>query len=92
VCCLLLVLGFAGPRVAFFLWWIFGDKIDMVWSTWVWPLLGLIFLPWTSICYALAWGPIHHVTGAGWLLVAIGLFLDVASYASRSARARYGPA
>jgi hypothetical protein len=92
VCCLVLLLGFFGPRFAFLAWWVFGDKIDMVWDSWYWPLLGLIFLPWTSICYALAWGPIHHVTGAGWLLVAIGLFLDFASYASRSAKARFGPA
>jgi hypothetical protein len=40
----------------------------------------------------LAWGPLHGVSGAGWLLVAIGVFLDVASYASRSAQARYGAA
>jgi hypothetical protein len=29
------------------------------------------------------------VSGAGWLLVAIGLFLDLASYASRSAKSRF---
>ena len=52
----------------------------------------MIFLPWTSICYALAWGPLHRVSGAGWLLVAIGVFLDIASYASRSAKARFGTA
>ena len=92
VCCLALILGFLGPRVAFFLWWVFGDKIDMIWDSWVWPLLGLIFLPWTFICYAIAWGPLHHVSGAGWLLVAIGIFLDLASYASRSAQTRLGNA
>ena len=40
----------------------------------------------------LAWGPLYGVSGAGWLLVAIGVFLDLASYASRSAKARYGTA
>ena len=92
VCCFVLLLGLLGPRIAFAAWWIFGDKVDMAFNGWIWPLLGLLFLPWTSICYVLAWGPLHGVSGAGWLLVAIGVFLDVASYASRSAKARYGTA
>jgi hypothetical protein len=85
---LLLILIGAGPRVAFAAWWIFGDKVDAAFDTWIWPLLGLLLLPWTSIAYVLAWGPIDGVSGAGWLLVVIGIFLDLASYAARAAKAR----
>jgi hypothetical protein len=92
VCCFVLLLGFFGPRLAFAFWWIFGNKVDAAFSTWAWPLLGLIFAPWTSICYVLAWGPIGGVSGAGWLLVALGVVLDLVSYTARSARARFGEA
>ena len=73
MCCLALLAGFIGPRVALLAWWLFGDKVDAAFSTWVWPLLGLFFLPWTTLAYVLAWGPLHGVSGAGWLVVALGV-------------------
>ena len=63
MCCLALIAGFIGPRVALFVWWVFGDKVDAAFSTWIWPLLGLVFLPWTTLAYVLAWGPLHGVSG-----------------------------
>jgi hypothetical protein len=89
VCCLVLTAGVLGPRIALLAWWIFGDKVDAAFSTWVWPLLGLLFLPWTTLMYVIAWGPLNGVSGAGWLLVALGVGLDIATYGARSAKARY---
>jgi hypothetical protein len=89
VCCLVLTAGVLGPRIALLAWWIFGDKVDAAFSTWVWPLLGLLFLPWTTLMYVIAWGPLDGVSGAGWLLVALGVGLDIATYGARSAKARY---
>ena len=89
MCCFLIVLGLLGPRVAFGAWWIFGDKVDIAFDSWIWPLLGLIFLPWTAITYVAAWSAIGGVSGAGWLLVALGVVLDIATYSSRAARGRF---
>jgi hypothetical protein len=89
VCCLALTAGLIGPRVALLAWWIFGDKVDAAFSTWIWPLLGLLLLPWTTLMYVIAWGPLNGVSGAGWLLVAIGVGLDVATYSARAAKAKY---
>jgi hypothetical protein len=75
MCCLALTAGFIGPRFALLLW--------------IWPLLGLLFLPWTTLAYVVAWGPVYDVSGAGWLVVAIGVALDLATYSARAARARY---
>ena len=72
MCCLALVAGFLGPRLALFVWWVFGNKVDAAFDNWIWPLLGLIFLPWTTLAYVLAWGPVNAVSGAGWLVVALG--------------------
>ena len=89
MCCLALTAGFLGPRVALFIWWVFGDKVDSAFSTWVWPLLGLVFLPWTTLAYVVAWGPLHGVSGIGWLVVALGFAGDIATYSARTAKSRY---
>ncbi len=89
MCCLALSAGFIGPRFAFLLVWIFGSRVDAAFSSAIWPILGVIFAPWTALAYVIAWGPVHGVSGAGWLLVAIGIFLDLATYSSRSASKRY---
>ncbi len=89
MCCLALTAGFIGPRVALVLWWIFDDRVDMAFSSWFWPLLGLLFLPWTTLAYLLVWSPIVGVDGAEWIVVAIGVAFDLATYASRSAQSRY---
>jgi hypothetical protein len=90
MCCLALSAGFIGPRFALLMWWLFGTKVDAAFSNWIWPLLGLLFLPWTTIAYVLAWGPVDGVSGFwGWLLVGLGLALDIATYSSRAAKSRY---
>jgi hypothetical protein len=89
MCCLALLAGFIGPRIALFVWWVFGNKVDAAFDTWIWPLLGLIFLPWTTLAYVIAWGPVDAVSGAGWLLVALGFAVDIASYSARAAKNRY---
>jgi hypothetical protein len=89
VCCLALTAGFLGPRIALFIWWLFGNKVDVAFDTWIWPLLGLVFLPWTTLAYVVAWGPIDAVSGAGWLLVALGFAADIATYSARAAKSRY---
>ena len=49
-------------------------------SGWALPLLGLIFLPYTTFFYVLAYAPIVGVGGIGWLFVIFGFFLDLSSY------------
>ena len=77
------------PRVALAAWWIFGDKVDAAFGSALWPLLGLAFLPWTTIFYVIAWSPIGGVDGGEWLFVALGVVLDIGTYSARAAKARY---
>ena len=86
MCCLALIAGLIGPRIALFIWWVFGDKVDKAFDGWVWPLLGLIFLPWTTLAYVLMWSPVGGVEGWEWIIVALGVMLDIASYSWRAAR------
>ena len=89
MCCIALTAWGLGPRIALVLVWIFGSRVDLAFSTWVWPLLGLFFLPWTTLFYVFAWGAVYGVSGWGWVFVAIGLMIDVASYAAKPAQSRY---
>jgi hypothetical protein len=89
MCCLVLTAGLIGPRIALLVWWIFGDKVDLAFDSWIWPLLGLLFLPWTTLAYVLVWSPVVGVDGAEWIVVALGFVLDVLTYSGRAARSRY---
>jgi len=93
MCCLALIAGFIGPRVALFIWWVFGSKVDAAFDSWVWPLLGLVFLPWTTLAYVIAWQP--GGLNGNWdaLLIVLGVTMDIVTYmhrfAAKSVQARY---
>jgi hypothetical protein len=90
MCCLVLIASGLGPRIALAVWWIFGEKVDAAFGSFIWPLLGLLFLPWTTLFYVIAWSAIDGVSGVGWLFVAIGVALDIGTYSARAAKSRYG--
>jgi hypothetical protein len=71
------------------LWWLFGDRVGAAFDSWILPLLGLLFFPWTTLAYVLMWSAVGGVSGAEWLVVALGVLLDIASYSSRYAKSKY---
>jgi hypothetical protein len=78
-----------GPRFAVLAIWLFGDRVELAFDGWLLPLLGLIFLPWTTLMYLLVWSFPGGVSGAEWIVVGLGVVLDVATYSARSAQSRY---
>lgn len=89
VCCLVLLASVLGPRVVLALVWIFDDRVELAFDSAVWPLLGLIFLPWTTLFYVLVWSAVGGVSGAEWLLVGLGVVCDLATYSARVAYGRF---
>jgi hypothetical protein len=90
MCCFFLTLGLLGPRFAFLGTWLFTNRVTLAFQGgWVWPLLGLLFLPWTALGYVFAWAPVYGVSWLGWCVVALGFVIDMATYSSRSAQRRY---
>ena len=93
MCCVLLLATGLGPRLALVFWWIFGDKVDEAFDSAVWPLLGLIFLPWTTLAYVVAWQP--GGLNGNWdvLLIFLGVTMDIVTYmhrfAAKSVQTRY---
>jgi hypothetical protein len=70
------------PRLGILAWWIFSNLLGRAYDSWIVPVLGFIFLPWTTIAYAMMWGfSSDRVAGVEWLVVAFAFALDVATYA-----------
>jgi len=89
MCCFFLLFAALGPRFAIIAMWLFGDRVDAAFGSALWPLLGLLVAPWTTLMYLLAWSPVGGVTGGEWVIVGFGAALDVATYAAKPARSRY---
>ena len=90
MCCLALTAGFLGPRFAALVWWIIDPtRWDLAFSSWFWPVLGILLLPWTTLAYVLVWSAVGGVEGWEWIVVGIGVAADLATYSSRAAKSRY---
>jgi hypothetical protein len=88
-----LLAGFA-PRIALALVWIFTDLVDRAFTGFLLPLLGLIFLPYATLFYVLAWSPVGGVRGWGWFFVILGLLFDIGHWVGggSTGRRRYATA
>jgi hypothetical protein len=79
MCCFFTTILFFGPRLAFLVYWLLPIgrvKIFSAFNTWIWPLLGLIFLPWTTLMYVL----VFPIFGLDWLWLGLALAADIAGY------------
>ena len=81
--CLFAMGAAAFPRLALLFVWIFTNLVNLAFhNTFIWPLLGIIFLPFTTLFYVFAYNPALGLTGWGWLFVIIGFVIDISSYGS----------
>ena len=80
--CLFALLVAFFPRIAFLVYWIARPSVvEAVFGTFLWPLLGLLFLPFTTLMYTVLWTR-TGLAGWDWLWVAIAVLLDLSHYAS----------
>lgn len=86
MCCFFTVLVFLGPRFAGIIWWILqpvrwvGETNASAFNSIIWPILGLIFLPWSTLMYvAVAPGGIKGLLEWGFLILAV--VIDIGAYA-----------
>ncbi len=79
MCCFFTALVFFGPRLGVLVWWLFQPlRFSATFSTWIWPLLGLIFAPWTLLFYIII-AP-GGIVGFDWVWLGLGVLFDVMSY------------
>jgi hypothetical protein len=78
--CLIVLMALIGPRVALLFTWIFTNLVDRAFEGILLPLLGLLFLPWTTFLYVLVYNPVEGVSFLGWVIVVLGVLADLGSY------------
>ncbi len=79
-------------RLALLVVWLATPLVNRAFhGGWILPLLGIIFLPITTLVYVLIYYISGSVTGWGWLWVVLAFLLDLAAHsfpARSTARAR----
>ncbi len=84
--CILAVIAAISPRFVIFLLWIFTDRLTIAFRSGWEGFLGFLFLPYATLFYALVYSPGRGVDGFGWVIVALGLLLDLSSFLFGSRR------
>ncbi len=78
MCCVVSLLVFIGPRIAAIAWYLLDTaRWNAAFSSILWPIAGVLFVPWTTLAYVLM-SP-GGVIGLQWLVVAFGLLIDIGS-------------
>lgn len=86
---LVLVAAFFSPRLAIVVMAVLSDLLSRSMDGILVPFLGFLFVPWTTLTYALAWNfGTNEVAGLEWIVVGFALLLDlgVVGGASRGRR------
>ena len=76
-CLLVLLAAFAPRLIVVFAWIARPVYFDAVFDTWIFPLLGLIFLPFTTLIWLLVGAAHEGVEGLDWLWVVLAVFLEL---------------
>ena len=79
--CLLTGILTLAPRLVLLFVWLFTARLSAAFEGFLIPLLGFLFLPFTTLAYVFVWDEQSGVTGGAWLLVAGGLVFDLGTYA-----------
>lgn len=81
MCCVVSLLVFIGPRIAAIAWYLTDvARWNAAFNNILIPLLGVLFLPWTTLAYVL----MSHggVQGLQWAVVIFGFLLDIGALGS----------
>jgi hypothetical protein len=90
--CLFALVAVLSPRLALFLLWAFTNYVNLAFhGGWFWPLAGIAVAPWTTLFYVLVYAPVGSIHVAGWILVAIGVAMDLSSWSQAAANRRAVP-
>lgn len=90
MCCLTTLFLVFISRIAIVVWWLMNPQSrdlpfaswvlpgGLVFPSWLWALLGLIFLPWTTLAYLFLFP--GGIVGVEWAILVIAFVFDVAGH------------
>ena len=85
--CLFAIFAGCFPRVGTLLIWLARPDLFAAafGGSWLWPVIGVIFLPYTTLMWALVWASGPGIGGIEWLWLILALVLDLLHWTSASA-------
>jgi hypothetical protein len=87
MCCFFAILVFLGPRVGNAIWWLIQPaRWNAAFSNILWPILGIIVAPWTTMMYVILFP--GGIAGWDWLWIGLALLADIAWWAGGGFRKR----
>lgn len=78
--CVFALISVVSPRLAFLFLWIFTDLVNRAFDGFIFPFLGFLFLPFTTLIYVLVYNPLYGISAWGWAFLVLALFVDVSAY------------
>ena len=74
---MLALLAFFTPRIVLFILWLFTNYLSRAYDGFLLPFIGFLFLPATTLGYAIAQNELGGLNGPGLIAVLIGFALDI---------------
>ena len=79
MCCFFTTLVLLGPRFAALIWWLINPiRWQLAFDSAIWPILGVLLVPWTTIMYVIV-SP-GGVTGFDWFWIGLAVISDIGMY------------
>lgn len=90
MCCITTIFLVLGSRIAIVVWWLIDPQrftlavkalhLPGIFNlpVWVYTLLGLLFLPWTTLAYLYVFP--NGIVGFEWIVLAVAFLIDLFGY------------
>ena len=82
--CLFALMAGMFPRLGTIILWLARPAMvnTAFGGSWLWPILGIIFLPFTTLMYIILMQGVGGLTGWDWLWIVFAVMIDVMHYSS----------
>lgn len=90
-CCLLLLLAIIGPRFVLLALALFSNYLQAAYTGLLIPLLGFLFMPFTTLAYAWAINSTGQVAGIQLVVVVVAVLIDLGVIGGSADRRRWSP-
>jgi len=79
--CLFILIALAVPRVLMFIAFLMTDWFGRAFETRLWPLVGFVFMPYSTLAYMASMLNNHHALTGGWLAFFVAaIIVDVSHW------------
>ena len=86
--CLLVIIAMLLPRLLMFFIWLLTDWFGKSFDTVIWPVLGFVFLPYTTLAYLAAMLNNNHSVSGWWtVLLVVAVLVDLGHLCSSGDKA-----